>query len=187
MFVDGSMSRSAMMQSMTIAGIVLVGCAALVLILIFLLSKKAVKPIAESYEKQKQFVTDANHELKTPLTLILANIDIAEAELGRNEWLDDIRAEGHRMTDLGHEIIDFITGQLAAFAGLGSLRHFDLNISGVAQIIDRNAETSAGDLLDGGVELGAEAFGVLAAFAAVAHRADGVHGLRDGLVRLRAE
>ena len=104
-FVDGSMSRSAMMQSMTIAGIVLVGCAALVLILIFLLSKKAVKPIAESYEKQKQFITDANHELKTPLTLILANLDIAEAELGKNEWLDDIRAEGHRMTELVNQLV----------------------------------------------------------------------------------
>ena len=104
-FVDGSMSRSAMMQSMTIAGVVLLGCAALVLILIFLLSKKAVKPIAESYEKQKQFVTDANHELKTPLTLILANLDIAEAELGKNEWLDDIRSEGHRMTELVNQLV----------------------------------------------------------------------------------
>ena len=65
--VDGSMSRSALMQSTTISAIVLLSCAALVLILIFLLSKKAVKPIAESYEKQKQFITDANHELKTPL------------------------------------------------------------------------------------------------------------------------
>ena len=104
-FVDGSMSRSALMQSMTIAGIVLLGCAALVLILIFLLSKKAVKPIADSYEKQKQFVTDANHELKTPLTLILANLDIAEAELGQNEWLDDIRSEGHRMTELVNQLV----------------------------------------------------------------------------------
>ena len=104
-FVDGSISRSAMMQSMTISGIVLLGCAALVLILIFLLSKKAVKPIAESYEKQKQFVTDANHELKTPLTLIIANLDIAEAELGKNEWLDDIRAEGHRMTELVNQLV----------------------------------------------------------------------------------
>ena len=67
------------------SAIVLLFCAALVLILIFLLSRKAVKPISESYEKQKQFVTDANHELKTPLTLILANLDIAEAELGKNE------------------------------------------------------------------------------------------------------
>ena len=104
-FVDGSMSRSSLMQSMTIAGFVLLGCAALVLILIFLLSKKAVKPIAESYEKQKQFITDANHELKTPLTLILANLDIAEAELGQNEWLDDIRSEGHRMTELVNQLV----------------------------------------------------------------------------------
>ena len=104
-FVDGSMSRSALMQSTTIAGVVLLGCAALVLILIFLLSKKAVKPIAESYQKQKQFITDANHELKTPLTLILANVDIAEAEVGQNEWLDDIRAEGHRMTELVGQLV----------------------------------------------------------------------------------
>ena len=104
-FVDGSMSRSSMMQSMMIAGGVLLGCAALVLILIFLLSKKAVKPIAESYEKQKQFITDANHELKTPLTLILANLDIAESELGKSEWLDDIRSEGHRMTELVKHLV----------------------------------------------------------------------------------
>ena len=104
-FVDGSMNRSALMQSSTIAGFVLLVCAALVLLMIFLLSGKAVKPIAESYEKQKQFVTDANHELKTPLTLILANLDIAEAELGKNEWLDDIRSEGHRMADLVGQLV----------------------------------------------------------------------------------
>ncbi len=104
-FVDGSMNRSAMVQSMAIAGVVLLVCAVLVLALIFLLSKRAVKPIAESYEKQKQFITDANHELKTPLTLILANLDIAESELGKNEWLDDIRSEGHRMTELVNQLV----------------------------------------------------------------------------------
>ena len=103
--VDGSMSRTLLMQSTTIAGAVLLACAALVLILIFLLSKRAVKPIAESYEKQKQFITDANHELKTPLTLILANLDIAEAELGANEWLEDIRSEGHRMAELVNQLV----------------------------------------------------------------------------------
>ena len=104
-FVDGSMNRSVFMQSTAIAGIVLLGCATLVLVLIFLFSKRAVKPIAESYEKQKQFVTDANHELKTPLTLILANVEIAEVELGKNEWLEDIRAEGHRMTELVNQLV----------------------------------------------------------------------------------
>ena len=104
-FVDGSVNRSALMQSTTITAFALFACAALVLILIFLLSKRVVKPIAESYEKQKQFVTDANHELKTPLTLILANLDIAEAELGQNEWLDDIRTEGTRMAELVNQLV----------------------------------------------------------------------------------
>ena len=105
-FVDGSMHRSTLIQSTTIAVFVLLGCAALVLLLIILLSKKAVKPIAESYEKQKQFITNANHELKTPLTLILTNLDIAESELGKNEWLDDIRSEGHRMAELVGQLVD---------------------------------------------------------------------------------
>ncbi len=103
--VDGSVSRSALMQSMSIAAVVLLTCSALVLVLIFFLSGKAVKPIAESYEKQKQFVTDVNHELKTPLTLILANLDIAESEMGKNEWLNDIRSEGHRMTELVNQLV----------------------------------------------------------------------------------
>lgn len=104
-FVDGSVNKNSFIQSITIAGIVLLVCSALAQIFIFIFSKKAVKPIAESYEKQKQFITDANHELKTPLTLILANVDIAEAELGENEWLDDIRSEGHRMTELVNQLV----------------------------------------------------------------------------------
>ena len=122
-FVDGSMNRSAMVQSIAISGLVLLVCAVLVLALILLLSKRAVKPIAESYEKQKQFITDANHELKTPLTLILANLDIAESELGKNEWLDDIRSEGHRMTEL--------VNQLVALSRMDEETHA-LNLSDVA-------------------------------------------------------
>ena len=104
-FIDGSMNRSSLLQSVTISAVVLLGCATLVLLLTVLLSKRVVKPIAESYEKQRQFITDANHELKTPLTLILANLDIAEAELGQNEWLEDIREEGHRMTSLVDQLV----------------------------------------------------------------------------------
>lgn len=104
-FIDGSMNRASLVQSMTISAIVLLGCALLVLLLIVLLSKRVMKPVAQSYEKQKQFVTDAGHELKTPLTLILANLDIAEAELGKNEWLEDIRSEGQRMTELVNQLV----------------------------------------------------------------------------------
>lgn len=104
-FVDGTTNRISLLQTVTISAVVLIVCAAVVLTFIIVLSKRVVKPIAESYEKQKQFITDANHELKTPLTLILTNLDIAEAELGKSEWLEDIRAEGYRMTELVNQLV----------------------------------------------------------------------------------
>lgn len=105
LFINGSMFRSTtgtyLFSSMSVF---VIGSLA-VLLLIIIISKKAVKPVAESYEKQKQFVTDANHELKTPLTLILANVDIAESEVGQNEWLSDIRSEGQRMSVLVNQLV----------------------------------------------------------------------------------
>lgn len=99
-FVDGAYEILMLIQSMSISAAVLLTCGALVLIFMILLSDRILRPIADSYEKQRQFVTDANHELKTPLTLILADLDLAEAELGKNEWLSDMRDEGNRMADL---------------------------------------------------------------------------------------
>ena len=104
-FVDGSTQRAAFLRSLLIALCVLLASALVVITLIFIFSKRAMKPVAESYEKQKQFITDANHELKTPLTLILANLELAKCELGENEWLEDIRIEGEKMTELVNQLV----------------------------------------------------------------------------------
>ena len=104
-FVDGKMNRSVSQMTLLSVGIVLAGSLFVITALIVILSKRAVRPIAESYEKQKQFITDANHELKTPLTLILTNLDIVESEFGRNEWLEDIRAESERMSALVRQLV----------------------------------------------------------------------------------
>lgn len=99
-FVDGSMNRSMTHTLLWTAAAVLLFCMLIISVVIIAVSKRVVRPIAQSYEKQKQFITDANHELKTPLTLILTNLDIVESELGHSEWLDDIRTEGQRMSAL---------------------------------------------------------------------------------------
>ncbi len=80
-------------------------CSMVIIVLIILISKRAVKPSAQSYEKQKQFITNANHELKTPLTLIRTNLDILESETGENEWISDIRDETLLMNELVNRMV----------------------------------------------------------------------------------
>ena len=76
-----------------------------VFMLLLILSKRIVRPVTESYEKQKRFITDAGHELKTPLTIIGADLDLAEMECGENQWLTDIRRQVKRLTGLTHDLI----------------------------------------------------------------------------------
>ena len=77
----------------------LVGAFALIamFILVFMFSSRAVAPVVESLEKQKRFITDAGHELKTPLAVISANIDVLELETGKSEWTTSIRNQIKRM------------------------------------------------------------------------------------------
>lgn len=70
-----------------------------------LLSRRIVRPIAQSYEKQKQFITDAGHELKTPITIIRADADILEADAPGNEWVADIRMQTERLKALTNDLI----------------------------------------------------------------------------------
>jgi len=78
---------------------------AIVSAILIVLSGKITKPIAESYYKQRQFITDAGHELKTPLTIINANVDILEMEVGENESLQDITKQTRRLRTLTEELV----------------------------------------------------------------------------------
>ena len=77
----------------------------LVFLLVLFFSRLVVRPMAESYEKQKHFITDASHEIKTPLTIIDANTEVLEMENGENEWTQSIRNQIKRLTELTNKLV----------------------------------------------------------------------------------
>lgn len=90
-----------MASSILVAG---AGLAAVFLLLLFV-SGRIVRPFSENYEKQKRFITDAGHELKTPLTIIDADAELLEMDLGENEWLGEIRNQTKRLTNLTNSLV----------------------------------------------------------------------------------
>ncbi len=76
-----------------------------VLLLVLIFSKKVFRPVAESAARQKQFITDASHELKTPLAIISANVEILEMEGQENEWTKSIHNQVSRLTSLTEQLV----------------------------------------------------------------------------------
>ena len=71
----------------------------------WLLSIWAIKPVIESIIKQRRFVSDASHELKTPLSVISANMDVLVSEVGENKWATYIQNEIERMGTLIKDLL----------------------------------------------------------------------------------
>lgn len=79
------------------------------IIVIYIIAKKVsttiVKPVEETLEKQKQFISDASHELKTPLAVIEANSEVLEDKVGKNKWITYIQNEIQSMNKLVNELL----------------------------------------------------------------------------------
>lgn len=92
-----------MRNSIIVSSIVILS----VFILLVLISKKVIAPIQQSYQKQKQFITDASHELKTPLAIIRSNTDVLELENGDSKWTKNIQNQVDRLTSLVNSLVVF--------------------------------------------------------------------------------
>lgn len=78
---------------------------ALVAILLFFLSGRVLSPVKESFEKQKRFITDAGHELKTPLSIISADTEIIEMQSGSTEWTSSIKEQAARLANMTEKLV----------------------------------------------------------------------------------
>ena len=82
-----------------------VGGVVLVFLLVFIASAFLFRPVKESYLKQREFITNVSHDIKTPLTIIDADAEVLEMEHGESEWTRDIKAQVERLASLTEKMI----------------------------------------------------------------------------------
>ena len=80
-------------------------CILLVFLLVVLLSRRAIDPVVRSAQQQKQFITDASHELKTPITVIATSLKVLEMETGKQKWIDKAMAQTEKLTSLVNSLV----------------------------------------------------------------------------------
>lgn len=108
-----------------------------VLVLVVVLSGRVVKPVVEAYTKQQRFITDASHELKTPLAVIGADIEVQEIESGETEWTESMREQVGRMGSLVERLVFLARMD----EGANNLTMADLDLS---QLVRETAEPFEG-------------------------------------------
>lgn len=113
---------------------------AVVLFPVILFCKMAVRPVAQAIEKQKQFITDAGHELKTPLAIISADAEVIELCEGESEWLTSIKNQTKRMSVLIKNLVNL--SKLDELSDGQKKEHFDLSstVSETAESFETKAK-----------------------------------------------
>lgn len=104
--IDISRDMKLMNNLLLISIIIIILSIIFVLIFTYFLSKWAIRPVQTAFENQQRFISDASHELKTPLTVISANADVLESEIGENKWLTNIKSQSVVMNELIHDLLD---------------------------------------------------------------------------------
>ncbi len=105
-FLNAERELHSMRSLLLVSGLIALISVLAVFLLIVLFSKRAIAPYVRNIEAQKRFITDAGHELKTPLTAICASADVLAMEQEDNEWIKNIRSQSARMEKL---IADLVT------------------------------------------------------------------------------
>ncbi len=117
---------------------------------IFLISRRIAvwiaQPVAESFDKQKRFIADASHELKTPLSVIIASADALESNPEEKKWLENIKSESDRMNKLIADLLELAKSEEVNEAGAFS----EGNLS---KLVEKSALTFESVMFEKGITL----------------------------------
>lgn len=161
-----------------------IGIALISLLILFILvsalSRRAIRPVIENMERQKQFITDAGHEIKTPLAIIAANSEVLELTIGKNEWTQSIQHQVKRLDELVKNLLtlakmdegkveltfenlsfsDLVQETAGSFAALGEKKGLELMLDIQPGLLIKGEESSlrylVTILVDNGVKYAAE-------------------------------
>ena len=105
-FIDDTVTESSMRA--LLHNVLIIGGASIVILFFIslVLSRRIIRPLEENDKQQKQFISDASHELKTPVAVISTNSELLSREIGENEWLANIQYENERMGNLVKQLLD---------------------------------------------------------------------------------
>lgn len=106
-FIDATRDQEILDSSLLRFSLIFIGSILITLAVTYFITKKSIQPIKENYDKQREFVANASHELKTPLTVINTNIDVllSTDEFKENKWLQYIKGETTRMNKLTNNLL----------------------------------------------------------------------------------
>ncbi|MBR4760532.1 MAG: HAMP domain-containing histidine kinase [Lachnospiraceae bacterium] len=118
-------STVSMIRFSTYVGLIMIG---LFFVMVSVLSRRVLKPIIDNIDSQKQFITNASHELKTPLAIISANTEVIEMTAGESEWTKSIRNQIERLNGLIGRLIT-----LAKLQEYGQTELTEVNASAITR------------------------------------------------------
>lgn len=105
-FMDNTVSEGGLKTLLRYVLIVGISSMIAMFFVSLILSKHIIRPLEENDRQQKQFISDASHELKTPVAVIGTNAEMLLREIGENEWLANIQYENERMSELIKQLLD---------------------------------------------------------------------------------
>lgn len=154
-FLDISYQRYAVVRVAYTSLLVGILCIEIMYFFVRVLARKAIRPIAQNMERQKQFITDAGHELKTPVAIIMANTEAMELCTGETKWSRNIREQAQRLSGLTQNLLTLAKIDESTF--MESIEQVSLTGT-VNSVIDMFMEPAALKhiLIEGDVQEGVE-------------------------------
>ena len=128
-FLDTSGENLSYVRVLLLSGAAGLVCWSVMLVLVIFLSRRAIRPFEENMERQKQFVTNAGHEIKTPLAIIQSNTEALELYSGESKWSRNIREQTARLSGLMGDLLTLARMD----EGAGRAEPADVAFSGLAE------------------------------------------------------